>query len=81
MKYVNELETSGWIISVGDVFNNGFAEYHIKITEIEIEDEESDPDNALVHFVPVDPQNHDKIVQGDGDESHRAWYINECWYK
>ncbi|OOR04523.1 hypothetical protein BW897_31935 [Bacillus cereus] len=81
MKYVEELETSGWNIAVGDVFSNGIEEFHLKVTQIEIEDEESDPDNAKVYCLPVDPNDHNKAVESLDDAWHRAWYINECWYK
>ncbi|PFP32568.1 hypothetical protein COJ93_26365 [Bacillus anthracis] len=81
MKYVEELETSGWHIAVGDVFDNAMEEYHLKVTQIEIEDEENDPDDAKIYFLPVDPNNHNKVLKTMNDEWHRAWHINECWYK
>ncbi|MCU4969278.1 hypothetical protein CN596_11365 [Bacillus toyonensis] len=81
MKYVEELETSGWHIAVGDVFSNSIMEYHLKVTQIEIEDEENDPDNAKVYCLPVDSNNHNKSVESTDDDWHRAWYINEYWYK
>ena len=79
---LNEIETSGWVIKVGDVFSNGYEDYHLKVTKIELA-EGDDPDDAKIYYDMVDPQNHDKVINDPlfHEGWHRAWYINECWYK
>lgn len=76
---VNSLETSGWIINVGDVYSNGYEEYHLKITKIVLS-ECGNPDDATIHCIFVDPTDHRKAIT-NSEQHHRAWYINECWFK
>ena len=81
MTKVKELETSGWIICVGDVFSNGYEEKHLKVIGIERDTEKGfeSPDDAKIHCLMVDPNDHNKVLSSE--IWHRAWYINECWYK
>ncbi|MGG3450216.1 hypothetical protein [Domibacillus aminovorans] len=81
MKQIEELETSGWIICKGDMFSNGYAENHLKVTNIELDDAEGfeGPDNAKIYCVMVNANDHDEIVSAE--QWHRAWYINDSWYK
>ncbi|WP_227495250.1 MULTISPECIES: hypothetical protein [Bacillus cereus group] len=82
--YVKELRTSGWDICVGDVFNNGRMKYRLKVTQIEIEGENQNPNDAKIYCVAVDLHNSNKIIEvvdvPKGD-SNRAWFINEFWTK
>ncbi|EEM93127.1 MULTISPECIES: hypothetical protein [Bacillus cereus group] len=84
MKYVEELKTDGWDILVGDIFTNGRMPYRLKVTQIEIENEQANPNDAKVYCVAVDLKNKNKLIKTvdvpDGD-SNRAWYINEFWSK
>lgn len=77
MKQLQEIETSGWLIKVGDVYSNGYSEFHLKVTGIEQEEGDS-PDDTWIHCDFVDPNDYNTVV--DDYDKHRAWYINECWF-
>lgn len=78
MEELPQILTSGWLIKVGDVYSNGYDENHLKVTKIEHQ-KGNDPDDAWIHCILVDPNNHDVVVSDY--KKHRAWYINECWFK
>lgn len=78
---LNEIETSGWYLKVGDVLSNGCIPYHIKITNIVLDKFTKNVNDAWIHFIHVDPNNHDKpFEEGRKAQRARAWYINENWY-
>ena len=59
--------------------SNGYSEYYLKGKKIVLlEDDNSD--NAFIHCVFVDPQDHSKVIENT-ENHHRAWYINEHWFK
>ncbi|MDN3365390.1 hypothetical protein QU577_26875 [Priestia megaterium] len=72
---VQEVETSGWLIRVGDVFSNGDQVHHIRIKRIVAGEE--DADDSMIYYEQFDP--HTKEVLGE--TCGRAWYINDFWYK
>ncbi|MDA2230943.1 hypothetical protein [Bacillus cereus group sp. Bc227] len=84
MKQVKTIETDGWNISVNDIFTNGRMPYRLKVTKIEIENEQANPNDAKIFCVAIDLKNDKKLVKTadvpEGD-SNRAWYINEFWSK
>ena len=77
---VKQIETSGWLLKVGDVYSNPYEASHFKITKITIE-EGAEPDDAFVHGDRVHPEDYEKRVHDpdvfETDEKHRAWYLNE----
>lgn len=75
MKTVQELDTPGWLLRVGDVYSNPFQYSHFKITKIEVEE---DPEDAIVTGIRVYPNDYSKEVTDSGEmTSFRVWYLND----
>lgn len=72
---VQEIQTEGWLIRVGDVFSNGNEPYHLKVLKIEVNEDEVE--DTWIHCLAFDPNDDEKL----GEEKHRAWYLNQYWYK
>lgn len=84
MRQVEAIETDGWNISVNDIFTNGRMPYRLKVTKIEIDNEQANPNDARVYCVAIDLKNDNKLVKTTDvpeRDSNRAWYINEFWSK
>lgn len=82
LEELQEIQTTGWLIKVGDVYSNGNEALHLKVTKIELE-KGCEPDDAKIYFQMVDPIDNNISLSDciDYDDWHRAWYINENWYK
>ena len=71
----------GWDICVNDVFSNPSMPYRLKVKKIELEDGETDLNNAWVHCIAVHLKNKNKVINTSENLCNRAWYINEFWTK
>ena len=77
---VKQIETTGWVFNVGDVYSNPYESSHFKITKITIEENE-EPDDAFIFGERVHPEDYEQKVNDpdviEKEEHHRAWYFNE----
>ncbi|MGX5742716.1 hypothetical protein [Bacillus toyonensis] len=71
----------GWDIRVNDVFSNPSMPYRLKVKKIELEDGETNLNNAWVHCIAVYLKNKNNVIDTLENLCNRAWYINEFWTK
>ncbi|NIE93091.1 hypothetical protein F3J09_20280 [Bacillus sp. Ab-1751] len=63
MRQVEAIETDGWNTSVNDIFTNGRMPYRLKVTKIEIDNEQANQNDARVYCVAIDLKNDNKLVK------------------
>lgn len=79
---VKFLETSGWLIKVGQVYSSPYESYHLLIDKIVMSEEDSNPENAMIHGTFVEVDDYSKKVEYEGEvetESFRVWFLNDQW--
>lgn len=66
MRQVEAIETDGWNTSVNDIFTNERMPYRLKVTKIEIDNEQANPNDTRVYCVAMDLKNDNKLVKTTG---------------
>jgi hypothetical protein len=81
MFYLDELDTDGWHVKVGQIYSSSYHEYHIKIVKIYKEDNDDLSDDVFVEFHCLEPMDYTKEYREYSKDNNRfrVWYLNDTW--
>lgn len=80
-KGLEELETDGWLIKVGQVYSSPYQPVHLRIDKIVMASDDGHSESAMLYGTWVDPNDYSKPVYNDEaqnyKDSFRVWHLNE----